>query len=190
MSQQAWKKTFVALLVVFLSAACKATVPKPTEKTGWSCRPLPESFQESHLIGIWHNAGEAGTATDEIILREDRTYKQMYQKSNGYRYESSWQRWWIEYRPRGGIYLHLEGMRYCHSTDQECARLDGGGGDWWFHDVCEGRLLEMRGEVVLAVVGTKGTRHPIIVDAPRGIALMHMLPSSDTTSSYFVLEEE
>lgn len=68
--------------------------------------------------------------------------------------------------------------------------LDGGGGDRLFHDTCEGRLLEMRGEVVLAVVGTKGTRHPSIIDAPRGFALMHMLPSSDTTSSFFVLKEE
>jgi hypothetical protein len=190
MSRQVRHRVLIALLAVLLSVACEAAVPEPTAETGWRCTPLPESFTEADLVGTWLNTGEAGTATDELILRADGTYKQMYQKSKGYRYESSWQRWWVEHKPGGGIYLHLEGMRYCHLTDEVCAMPEGGGGDWWFHDVCEGRLLEMRDEVILAVVGTKGTRHPSIIGAPRGIALMHMLPSSDTTSSFFVLKEE
>jgi len=178
------------LFVVLFLVTCKPVIPKPTETAEWACRPLPGNFRDSDLIGTWQPTDEAGVATDEIILREDGTYKQTYQQSNGYRYESVWNRWWIEHRISGGVYVHLEGMRYCHSTDEICARADGGGGDSLFYDPCEDRVLKMEGEVLLAVTGTQGTRDPSIIGAPKGIALMHIRPSLDTTSSFFVLKEE
>jgi len=190
MKKRAPAQTFVALLIILLVAACATSVPEPKETAGWLCRSLPESLKESDLIGTWQATYTAAGTTEEIILRVDGTYRQVYQRSNGYHYESSWQRWWIEHRPSGGDYLHLEAMRYCRLTAEVCAMPEGGGGDRLFHDACEDRLLEMGGEVVLAVVGTKGTRHPSVIDAPKGIALMHMLPSLDTTTSFFVLEEE
>lgn len=190
MKARALARTSMALLAILLTAACATPVPEPTENARWLCRPVPEGFKESDLSGTWQATYTAAGTSEELTLRVDETYRQVYQRADGYHYQSSWQRWWIEHRPSGGIYLHLQGMRYCRLTAEDCARPEGGGGDWLFHDVCEGRLLEMRGEAVLAVVGTKGTRHPGIIGAPRGIALMHMLPSSDTTSSFFVLEEE
>jgi hypothetical protein len=176
------RNVFLGLFVFLLSSACVTMAPEPTEKVGWRCIPPPGTFREADLTGTWRATYSAAGTTEEVTLRVDGTYRQMYQRSDGYHFESSWQRWWLEYRPSGGIYLHLDGMHYCRLTGEVCAMPDGGGRDALFHDKCEGRLLEMRGEVVLAVVGTKGTRNPSIIGAPRGIALMHMLPSSDTTS--------
>jgi hypothetical protein len=184
------RSIFLGLFVFLLSSTCGRIAPEPTEKAGWQCTPLPETFQETDLIGTWQAAYTAAGTTEEVTLRVDGTYQQVYQRSDGYHFETLWQQWWLEYRPSGGIYLHLDGMHYCRLTGEVCAMPDGGGRDRLFHDTCEGRLLEMRNEVVLALVGTKGTRHPSIIGAPRGIALMHMLPASDTTSSFFVLKEE
>jgi hypothetical protein len=108
--------------------------------------------------------------------------------SDGDRYESPWNRWWVERRPSGGIYIHLEGMRYCHSTDEVCARRDGGGGDWLFWDFCEDRVLRMEGEVVLAVVEANEP-HPLYGAAPRGIILLHMRPHSDIVPGHWRLQE-
>lgn len=186
------KKAILVLIIALLLTACRAMttpVPTPTNEGEWRCRPLPETFQEPDLIGTWQVSHEAATSTDMIILREDGTYRQMYEKSNGRRYESSWNRWQVERRPGGGLYVHLEGMRYCDSIDEDCERHEGGGGDWLFYDFCEDRVLKMRGEVILAIVGTEGSRHPVLKTAPRGIALMHMRSDLDSGSSFFVLKK-
>lgn len=183
------RKIIVTLIIVLSSVACMITTPKLTNEGTWRCRPLPETFQESDLIGTWQVTHEAAVSSDTIILRKDGTYKQIYQKSSGYRYESPWHPWRVEHRPSGGLYLHLEGMRYCHLTDEVCESPEGGGGDRLFYDFCEDRVLEMRGEVILAVEGTEGSRIPALKSAPRGIALMHMKVESDRGSNFFILKE-
>jgi len=189
-NKRALSSTIMALFSILWIAACTTTGPDPTELVRWLCRSPPEGFKESDLVGTWQATYTAAGTTEELILRVDKTFRQLYQRSDGYHYESPWRQWWIEHKPSGGIYVHLEGMRYCRLTAEVCAMPGGGGGEWLFHDVCEDRLIRMRNEVVLAVVGTTGSRHPGVVGAPKGIALMHMLPSSDTTTSYFVLENE
>lgn len=140
-------------------------------------------------MGTWQIARGADVDTGIIILRENGTYKQIYQKLSGDRYESPWNRWRVEHRPSGRLYLHLEGMRYCILTSEVCEFPEGGGRDRLFYDACEGRDLKMRGEVILAVVGTEGSPHPVLKAAPRGIALMHMMYALDTGSIFFILEE-
>jgi hypothetical protein len=178
------------LLVLMLVCTCGPTLPEPTTSGAWRCTLPPETFQASDLVGTWHAISEAGVVSDVLVLREGGTYRQVYEKSSGYRYESDWNRWWIEQRDSGGLYLHLDHMRYCDLTDEDCRRPGGGGGDWPFWDPCENRPLEMRGEVILTVRGTEGSRHPLLENAPRGIYLRHMQPNPDTSPGFFALVSE
>jgi hypothetical protein len=183
------RKVLVALGIIPLLLACKIVTPEPT-KQGWleRCGPLPETFRESDLVGTWEVTREAGMSWDVIVFREDGTYKQMYQKSNGERYESPWNRWWLEHRSSGGVYVHLEGMRHCFSSMENCDRTEGGGGNGLFWDYCEDRVLEMRREVVLAVAESVEP-DPLYGAAPRGIILLHMISDRDGIIRHFRLRE-
>jgi hypothetical protein len=153
--------------------------------SGSFCPPLPEEFRESDLYGMW--SAEYGAATDVIEIREDGTYRQMYTRhSDGYAFENSWNQWWLESRVSSGLYLHLEGMRRCDSSDETCYDLSGGGGDWAYWDFCEDRLVTMPNEVTVMVTGVPDG-HP---SAPRGIWLWHMAFSRESGAYHFVLQEE
>ncbi len=189
------RKTLIMLFITLLSLACGLATPELKQTTlglkqGWMerCGPLPETFQESDLVGVWQVTHEAAVSTDVIVLRENGTYKQTYQKSKGFRYDSPWNHWWIEHRPSGGIYIHLEGMRYCHITDEVCAMPEGGGGERLFWDFCEDRVLEMEGEVVLAIAEASEA-HPLYGLAPHGIILLHMRPNVDIVPGHWRLQE-
>lgn len=170
------KSTVVSSVVLLVVSAC-ALCGRVTERgeDAWRCPPLPETFQESDLIGVWQTEYVPGLDTDTLVLKEDGTYAQWFVcekcEPEGYSVESSG-RWWLEYRASGGLYLHLEGMHRCDVADEICRRESGGGGDGSYWDFCEGRTLEMPDEVILVVTGVpeRGTRIP----ASRGIWLWHM----------------
>jgi len=182
------RKVFVVLFCGILSMACgilELSTGSPTIPVGeWRCGPLPETFQESDLIGEWEVTDEGGTSSDVIILRGDGTYQQRYSKSNGESYESPWNRWWVEHRPSGGVYVHLEEMRYCEGAE-EC-RIPRKDETFW--DFCENRRLQMVNEVILAVVEAQEP-HPLYGAAPRGIILLHMRPSSQHSAGSWRLRD-
>lgn len=197
LGQETMKRYLIAATVILISTvACGACgaftfAPAPEVEEGtWQCTLPPASFQESDLIGTWHVTEEGATITDTLILRENKTYKQIYVQSSGFRYESTWNAWWVEHRQSGGMYVHFDKMRYCHSIDSICKRPNGGGGQALYNDICENRTFPMRNEVILAVVGARDKQHPLLVDAPRDIVLMHMLDESDGTTSFFYLSNE
>jgi len=176
----------IALLItaLLIASACVSCVSGTSETGVWRCPPLPETFQESDLIGTWQ--GEYGASTDTLIIRE-RVYKQIYiRHTDSYRYESPWNRWWLERQPSGGLYLHLEGMHRCDQIDELCYQEGGGGGDWAYWDFCADRRVEMPGEVVLMVTGVPEGNS----SAPRGIWLWHMAPSRESGAFHFTLREE
>jgi len=165
---------------------CILNTPAPQrEPQAWNCPPLPETFQESDLIGTWQ--AKYGAATDTLILKGDGTYKQTYVRhSDGYSFESLPKRWWLERRKSGGLYLHLEGMRRCDETDELCRKWDGGGDDFSYWDFCEDRYVRMPNEVVIMVTGVPQGEKP----APRGIWLWHMTSSPASGSFHFTLQEQ
>jgi hypothetical protein len=173
---------------MLLSACCTSICGfeiKENSYTAGLCPPLPDEFQESDLYGTW--SAEYGAATDVIEIREDGTYRQMYiRHSDGYEFENSGNQWWLESRDSGGLYLHLEGMRRCDSSDQTCYDLSGGGGGRAYWDFCEDRLVTMPDEVIVMVTGV-ADGHP---SAPRGIWLWHMAASRETSAYHFVLQEQ
>jgi hypothetical protein len=152
------------------SEACKSVLP-------------PKTFQELDLMGTW--LARPGTATDTLILKEDHTYKQIYNNPvTGKHFESGWQEWRIEHRPNGIPYLHLQGMWMCSGgTGADCGR-PGGGTDDSRIDPCEGRLVWMHDEVILLILGVP----PRFEQPPRGIELKHLLPDPDSDSAYYQLQ--
>jgi hypothetical protein len=145
----------------------------------------PETFQEADLVGMWV-AKYGGDSTDTLIIREDGTYRQIFDDPiPGYHYEGDWQRWWLEPRESGISHLHMEGMRKCDSISEDCRREGGGGGDWLWFDFCEHRAVQMRGEVILLVVGVPDR----FTQPPRGILLRQLSGDPDTVGGTFKLQE-
>lgn len=145
----------------------------------------PETFQEAHLVGTWV-ARYGGNATDTLIIREDGTYKQIFDDPiPGYQYESDWQKWGIEYKESGIPYLHMEGMRKCDGISARCRREGGGGDDILWFDFCEHRVIPMRGEVILLVVGVPER----FTQPTRGILLRQLSADPDSVGGTFRLQE-
>jgi hypothetical protein len=181
------------LILIALATGCTTSIATRDDtlaEDGWHCTPPPSSFEVSKLVGEWLNVDEVAVSRDVITLREDGTYTQSFATYGGIDYESSSNTWWIEERDSGGIYLHLAKMRYCDTIEEVCLNPVGGDGEGFYYDVCEDRIVEMEGEVILAVVGTQGSRHPVLRRAPQGIALMHMQIEPDRAASFFILSED
>ncbi len=140
---------------------------------------LPNTFQDFELVGTWVSRY---TSTDVLILREDHTYKQIYDDPiTGNYFESGWQTWWVEHRESGMLYLHMQGMHKCGEFPLELCQLEeGGGGDenWWT-DLCEGRLIQMRGEVILQVLSESPP------PAPPSVLLHHLTDDPDSEGNVF-----
>jgi hypothetical protein len=173
-----------AILSAFLiTSCCQGCIP------GSGFDKPPSTLKEFDLVGTWQ-AKYGVERIDTITLREDGTYKQVYRQPDGYFYESPWNRWYLEYRPSGWIYVHLEGMRY-YKEEVELAESGGrwpttmpkvGGEPMLFYDPGEDRDIEMLDKVILRVAG--------LDSVPRGIVLAHLLAFPDTSGSIFTLCRE
>lgn len=182
-------RTFVVLLFLFLiPLACMQSTSEAHKEIGWRCPPLPETFEESDLIGTWYSRYNS-LSNDTITLQADGTYKQVYRETNGYTFESPLNRWYLEHRPDGGTYLHLVKMHYCLSIEEVCKREEGGGGNWPYYDSCVDHSIKMVNEVILAVTGDEGFRYPGIQSVPRGIILWHMKSDADNADKFFILQD-
>lgn len=166
---KSWR-TVLGISLIFLCLSASACTGSTS---GEDVHP-PTTFKESDLIGTWQ-----ASYGDAVTLRVDGTYQQVFQDADGYRYESPWNKWWVEYRSSGWIYVHLEDMRYYASTRELGER--GGRGEF-FWDWAENRTFEMIDEVILRVESL-----PL---APRGIGLVHMKTDADNANVIFTLADE
>lgn len=176
----------VAAIVLVLMSACVQA-----KSEGRELGHLPDSYQEADLVGTWQAlyGGEART-TDTIVMREDGTYQQIYHRvTDSFRIETPWQRWYVETRPSGKLYIHLEGMHYCILTHDVCVLEKGGGGGRLLWDPGEGRNIKMNEEIILLVSGVEDFRHPRTDSAPQGIMLVHMKYERDRGVQFYILQE-
>jgi hypothetical protein len=84
--------------------------------------------------------------------------------------------WWVERRPSGCVYVHLDGMRYFYDTEETAAngnRLTHDGSLKNFIDKCEDRSITMPDKVILLVVAQPRR--------PRSIDLLFPKPGRDDT---------
>jgi hypothetical protein len=171
----------IRLLVfgIFVAAglvACEFLTLNNQKDDELTCLLPPESFQEEDLIGIWI-ASYFGDV-DKLIIHSNGTYKQIF-SSDTINFESKWQKWWVEYNPKGYALLHLEGMRRCDDFNKIC-NIPGGGlppGEEAI-DPCTSERITYNDEVILFVTGYPD-------DVPRGIVLRHArLVGSDWTHGF------
>jgi len=141
-----------------------------------ACPPLPKTYTESDLIGTW--IGKYFGNTDELIIRADGKYKQIYTNET-LSFESDWQEWHTEYDPNGYVRLHLAGMRRCDDTDSTCNNPGGGLPSGVVAiNPCEPEYIFYANEVILFVTGFSS-------DVPRGIVLWQArIAGSDFTYGY------
>lgn len=147
-----------------------------------ACMPLPKSFSEADLAGIWIAEYSGGDSIDKLQIRSDGTYKQLFSSKGELNFESDWQKWSLEYIQNGYALLHLKGMRRCDGTLAQCNNPGGGlpEGDVVVN-ICDGMPMHYTDEVILFVIGSSST--------PRGIRIMHARAAGSEWNYSFQLEE-
>jgi len=174
MRQSKWLSVGLVPLVLLVVLACalgsEAQYSNP-----------PPTFQNSDLVGTWE-AHYMEWGSDELILKADGAFKQVYQDHTveGYVYETPWNRWWVERFSDGRVRVHLQGARF-YAAGIRIAELEGMSGScpesqpdcswdkWPFYDPVAGESLYMVGKLVLNVQS----------DSSGNLVLLHMLLSRD-----------
>jgi hypothetical protein len=162
-----WRLRFAGLVILALGAlpACTCgSLLVPFLPTDPLCRLAPysnppETFEDSDLVGTWQVRYDKSTS-DRLIIESDGTFKQIYEERIAYvlilhRYETSWNRWWVERFPDGRVRLHLEGARY-YFRGRSIAELEGMGFGtdplpWPYRDPFSRDYIEMVKKLVLNV---------------------------------------
>jgi hypothetical protein len=161
MMKRIWWFNVVLLLLLLTAIAACCCMPSESTKTIMGSEPPPATFRETDLVGTWEGHYGYPRGTDRLIIREDGTFKQIYRDEEGYVYETSWNKWWVERFPDGRAWVHLEGARY-YLDGIEFAERDGlhatsNGPPWpysfydWFVEAQEKWSVEMVGKLVLNV---------------------------------------
>ena len=187
------KPFFAAVLLVLGASSCSPLEVVPsnanTQRDAGACPLPPADIGMNDLAGTWELRG-GPIASDVIELRSDGTFRQTIEAGTSFSYESPWRTWSLETHPDGTANIHLDEMRYCDGTDEQCMSVEGGAGDELLSDPCRHLVVRMEGEVVLSVLGTEGSQNPYLEQAPRGLALMHMSADGDSSPSLYVLQAD
>lgn len=145
---------------VTLASACVGGTGDPTSIPD-DLRP-PAKFKEADLWGTWE--AEYGLVeVDTITLNSDGTYQQVFTGLDNYSYSSPSNRWWVEYRSSGCVYVHLEGMRY-YASSRSIGEKGGrapSGDPLNFFDLCEYQQIQMVDKVILRVNTNPNVSHSI-----------------------------
>ena len=137
----------------------------------------PPTFTDADLVGLWEVV-YGGTYNDSITFRSDGTFQQVFTTNYGYSYTSPWNKWQVERRPSGCIYIHLTGMRYYMSTVEKAEAMSRGI-TVPLLEPCEDKFLIMSYDLILIVVN--------VSSLPRGIGLGQLRPDHDTNDKIFKL---
>jgi hypothetical protein len=136
----------------------------------------PPTFRDSDLIGRWELISPIYN-TEILTLTADQHFIQRYDVFGDPRYHYEGRgTWWVERRPSGCVYVHLDGMRYFYGGEALAAsgnRLAPDGKLMTFLDKCEDRSITMPDKVILLVVNQPRR--------PRGIDLLFPKSGRDDT---------
>ena len=170
------------LAVMLISCGWAGSAAMSTRTPARSFLQPPPTFHERDLIGRWELIGPID-AIEILTLTADHQFTQRY--AIGGKPEShdvGQGAWWLEQRPSGCVYVHLEGMRYFHGGGvlaDHGNRYEPGGTLHTFVEKCEDRLITMPDKVVLIV-----TNRPRL---PRGIGLLFPKSGRDNADNSMLL---
>jgi len=107
-----WFGVVLLLLVLIPLGCCQVITTLGTPEISKSQNP-PATLQELDLVGTWEADYGSWLGIDTLILREDGTFKQIYEnRGESYTFETPWNKWRLERFPDGRIWVHLKGARY------------------------------------------------------------------------------
>ena len=172
MKRHSFAQTLIFLAITFLAVGLACS---------YSGLMNPDlGLSRSDLIGTWETSYGKGI-TDQIQIREDGTYKQIYTNTKiDYSFETGWNEWHLEAFSDGRVWIYLEGGRY-YFAGKSIGELDGGGDYigshprtfWDPYDL--NFTVEMVDRLVLAVrVDSKGKiiLHHMWTTPDRGFAII------------------
>jgi hypothetical protein len=115
----------VILLVVvplLFLLSCQGIIMLSTAEISKSRNPTVD-LQMSDLAGTWKaNYGSYG-GVDKLILKEDGTFKQIYEnQEEHYVFKTPWSKWWLERFADGRVRVYLKGARYYPDGTQGAER--------------------------------------------------------------------
>lgn len=172
------RKSFALLLYFSLIALSCGVINRsvPVTATSEAFWHLPSTFQEADLIGTWEYHTGVVDYTDTLILMADKTFEQVFNEPHLSLHFEGHGNWWVEYRPSGCVYLHVEGMRYygfLNRSDAEAGNRFNDGSSITFFDRCENRVITMLDTMILAIARD--------FDFPERIQLLYMPIESDSS---------
>jgi hypothetical protein len=127
---------------------------------------------------VWQASyASGGAAIDTITIKPDGTYQQEFATNFGYHYKGDWNKWWVEKRPSGCLYLHLDRMRYFVDGLEEADQM-ANGASVTLLEMCEDQVLVISKEMVLTI-----TSAPHL---PPGIRLLQLKSDADLSNNYFL----
>jgi len=107
-----WFGVVLLLLVIIPLGCCQVIITLSASEISKSQNP-PATLQELDLASTWKADYGSRLGIDTLILREDGTFKQIYEnRRENYTFETPWNKWWLERFPDGRIWVHLKGARY------------------------------------------------------------------------------
>jgi hypothetical protein len=177
---------FKNLLLLIIRLAFCLLLVSCSEPLGGPTTPV----QISDLTGTWvAHYGE--DTTDTIVLKDDGTFRQVYQDVNkNYIFETTWNEWNLDQLPSGVIRIHLHGARYYLEgiiiaekdgrKDPENPCLTPDDCTWGlepllFYDPYAHELVEMLDELLLDVRADKSGNlllHHLWTSSDRGFAII------------------
>jgi hypothetical protein len=176
--------TLLAIVATAASGCSGFSIKTETPSPTINCPPLPEGFTESDLVGTWVSVYGDGDI-ETLVIMQNGTYKQTLKSSTPqYNFESVWEKYSIERKSSGYLWVHFKGMHRCDDVRSLCTR-PGGGLDpdgLGAIDYCEEVGVKMTNEVVLVLSGDGNT-------APKGIVLRQMRLAGSDWSYVFELEK-
>ena len=159
-------------LLVFATVAgfaCAGPLESLRMCLGAPYRNPPPSLGESDLVGTWE--AHYGRSVDRLMLRADRTFKQMYTSgyAEGYLYETGWNSWGVQRLRDGRVRVHLQGARFYPDGIAIAEEGGWGHGTGSFYDPMSVHPVDMDGKLVLNVR----------VDPDGELILYHMWSTGD-----------
>lgn len=172
-----WFGVVLLLLVIIPLGCCQVITTLSTPEISKSQNP-PATLQELDLVGTWKADYGSRLGVDKLILREDGTFKQIYEnRRENYTFETPWNKWWLERFPDGRIWVHLKGARYYLGGIPVAEIYEKEG---WGHDPFHPQRFDRlrRGESIVHMVGKVVLNVRVL---PSGeLVLAHMWPSCDS----------
>jgi hypothetical protein len=161
----------IVSLWVLVSAACGISGP-PSKSI--------QQISDPDLVGIWESHYSPHDGVEFLIIKDDRTYQQIFEDASGYLYVGEIYNWYLEPSTSGRLFVRFENGRYFPEGPDFAGLLGSDPLDrshlYPFYDPESGGAVYMDKELMLEVFSSHN---------PRGVTLGQFPSDIDAGREYF-----